>query len=106
MKNTILFANQSLTRFTAEIFANILQNILRIFFVTKNRSFYTHCEQMVDCRYSQVERVLRKLSIYILEYFSNMQGLPLVSLDRSKSFRFIHKWYTKSKIGFPTNLQL
>ena len=29
MKNTILFGNQSLTRFTAEIFAKILQNILR-----------------------------------------------------------------------------
>ena len=33
MKNTILFDNQSLTRFTSEIFAKILQNILRIFFV-------------------------------------------------------------------------
>ena len=67
-----------------------------------------HCEQMVDCRYSQVERVLRKLSIYILEYFSNIQDLPLENLARSKSFRFIqvYKWYTKSKIGFPTNLQL
>ena len=32
-----------------------------------------HCEQIVDCDYSQVERVLRKLSIYILEYFSNIQ---------------------------------
>ena len=36
MKNTILFGNQSLTCFTAEIFAKILQNILRILFVTKN----------------------------------------------------------------------
>ena len=73
MKNTILFGNQSLTRFTSEIFANILQNILRIFFIEKNRNFYMHCEQMVDRRYSQVERVLRKLSIYILEYFPNIQ---------------------------------
>ena len=32
MKNTILFGNRSLTRFTAEIFTKILQNILRIFF--------------------------------------------------------------------------
>ena len=39
MKNTILFGNQSLTWFTAEIFAKILQNILRIFFVAKNRNF-------------------------------------------------------------------
>ena len=38
MKNTILFGNQSLTRFTAEIFVKILQNILRIFFVAKNRN--------------------------------------------------------------------
>ena len=38
MKNTILFGNQSLTRFTSEIFAKILQNILRIFFVAKNRN--------------------------------------------------------------------
>ena len=52
MKNTILFGNQSLTRFTFEIFAKILQNILRIFVVVKNRNFYMHCEQMVDCRYS------------------------------------------------------
>ena len=42
-----LFGNQSLSRFTAEIFAKILQNILRIFFVAKNRNFYMHCEQMV-----------------------------------------------------------
>ena len=47
MKNTILFENQSLTRFTSEIFAKILQNILRIFFVAKNRNFYMYCEQMV-----------------------------------------------------------
>ena len=39
MKNTILFGNQSLTRFTSEIFTKILQNILRIFFVAKNRNF-------------------------------------------------------------------
>ena len=70
--------------------------------------FYMQSEQMVDCRYSQVERVLRKLSIYILEYLSNIQVFPLENLVRSKSFRFIqvYKWYTKSKIGFPTNLQL
>ena len=72
-----LFGNQSLTRFTAEIFSKILQNILRIFFVAKNRNFHMHCEQMVDCDYSQVERVLRKLFIYILEYFSNIQALPV-----------------------------
>ena len=30
MKKTILFGNQYLTRFDAEIFAKILQNILRI----------------------------------------------------------------------------
>ena len=100
MKNTILFGNQPLTWFTAEIFAKILQNILRIFFVAKKRNLYIHCEQMVDCRYSQVERVLRKLSIYILEYFSNIQVLPL------ENIHFIYKWYTKSKIDFPTNLQL
>ena len=40
MKNTILFGNQYLTRFTAEIIAKILQNILRIFFVAKNRNFF------------------------------------------------------------------
>ena len=51
MKNTILFGNQSLTWFTAGIFAKILHNILRIFFVAKNRNFSMHCEQMVDCRY-------------------------------------------------------
>ena len=39
MKNTILFGNQSLARFTFEIFAKILQNILRLFFVAKNRNF-------------------------------------------------------------------
>ena len=38
MTKTILFGNQSLTRFTAEIFAKILQNILRIFIVAKNRN--------------------------------------------------------------------
>ena len=36
MKIKILFGNQSLRRFTAEIFTKILQNILRIFFVAKN----------------------------------------------------------------------
>ena len=40
MKDTILFGNQSLTRFTAEILAKILQNILQIFFVAKNRNFF------------------------------------------------------------------
>ena len=50
MKKIILFGNQSLTRFAADIFAKILQNILRIFFVAKNRNFYMHCEHMVDCR--------------------------------------------------------
>ena len=69
-----LFGYQSLTRFTAEIFAKILQNILIIFFLVKNRNFYMHCEQIVKCDYSQVERALRKLSIYILEYFSNIRG--------------------------------
>ena len=49
MEKKILFGNQSLIRFTAEIFEKILQNILRIFFVAKNRNFYMHCEQMVDC---------------------------------------------------------
>ena len=39
MKNTILFGNQSLTRFTSEIFTKILQNILRILVVAKNRNF-------------------------------------------------------------------
>ena len=48
-----------------------------------------YCEQMVDCDYSQVERVLRKLSIYILEYSSNIQALPVENLVRSKNFRFI-----------------
>ena len=60
MKITILFGNQTLTRFIAETFAKILQNILRIFFIAKNRNFYMHFEQMVDYRYSQVERVLQK----------------------------------------------
>ena len=63
MKNTFLFGNQSLTWFTAEIFAKILG----IFFVAKNRNFYMHYEQMVDCRYSQVEMVLLKISFRILE---------------------------------------
>ena len=36
MKNTILFGNQSLTRLTPEIFAKMLQNILRFFFVANN----------------------------------------------------------------------
>ena len=67
MENTILFGNQSLTWFAAEIFAKICQNILRIFFVAKNRNFYMHCEQMVVCRYSQVEIVLLKISFRILE---------------------------------------
>ena len=67
MKDTILFGNQSLTLFTAEIFANILQTILRFFFVAKSRNFYMHFEQMVDCRYSQVEVVLLKISFRILE---------------------------------------
>ena len=62
MKNTILFGNQHLTLFTSEIYAKILQNILRIFFVAKNRNFYMHCEQMADCRYSQVEIVMLKIS--------------------------------------------
>ena len=66
MKTKNLFGNQSLTWFTSEIFAKILQNILRIFFVAKNQSFYMHCEQMVDCEYSQVETVLLKISFRIL----------------------------------------
>ena len=32
-----------------------------------------HSEQMVDCDYLQVERVLRKISFRILEYFPNIQ---------------------------------
>ena len=57
----ILLGNQSLTRFTDDIFATILKNNLPIlFFFAKNLNFYMHCEQMVDCDYSQVERVLRK----------------------------------------------
>ena len=79
MKKTILFGNQSLTRFTVEIFANILQNILRIFVVAKNRNFYMHWEKMVDCRYSQVEIVMQKIYFRILEYFANMQ-VKLISL--------------------------
>ena len=67
MKNTILFGNQPLTRFISGIFAKILQNILRIFFAAKNRNFYTHCEQMADCLYSQVEIVLLKISFCNLE---------------------------------------
>ena len=39
MKNTILFGNQSLTRFTSEIFAKMLQNILRIFFCCEKLKF-------------------------------------------------------------------
>ena len=89
MKKTILFGNQSLTRFTAEIFANILQNILRIFVVAKNRNFYMHWEKMVDCCYSQVEIVMLKIYFRILEYFSNIQVLPVENLVRSKNFRFI-----------------
>ena len=89
MKKTILFGNQSLTQFIAEIFAKILQNILRIFVVAKNRKFYMHCEKMVDCRYLQVEIVLLNISFRILEYFSNMQVLPVENLVRSKNFRFI-----------------
>ena len=63
MKNIILFSNQSLTRFTTEIFSKIL----RIFFVGKNRNFHMHCEQMADCRYSQVEIMLLKISFRNLE---------------------------------------
>ena len=66
-----------------------MQNILRIFFVAKNRNLYMYCEKMVDCDYSQVEIVLGKLSIYILEYFSNIQVLPVDNLVRSKNFRSI-----------------
>ena len=72
----------------------VLQKFCKIFcdsfLLRKIEIFYMHCEQMVDCRYSQVERVLRKLSIYILEYFPNIQVLPLENLVRSKSFRFIY----------------
>ena len=62
MKNTILFGNQSLTRFTAEIFAKILQNILRIFVVAKNRNFYMHCEKngwlsLFASRYSAAKNI-------------------------------------------------
>ena len=67
MKNTILFGNQYLTRFTAEIFVKLLQNTLRIFFVAKNQNFHMHCEQMADCRYSQVEIMLLKISFCNLE---------------------------------------
>ena len=79
MKKTILFGNQSLTRFNAEIFAKILQNILRIFVIAKNRNFYMHCEKIVECRYLQVEIVLVKISFRILEYFANIQ-VKLISL--------------------------
>ena len=48
-----------------------------------------HWEKMIDCDYLQVERVLRKLSIYILEYFSYIQVLPVENLVRSKNFRFM-----------------
>ena len=65
-----------------------------------------HYEQMVDCDYSQVEIVLLKISFCILEYFSNIQVLPVGNLVHSKNFRFISKWYTKGKIGFATNLQI
>ena len=65
-----------------------------------------HFENMVDCDYPQVERVLRKIHSRILEYFSNIQVLPVENLVLSKNFRFKYEWYTKSKIGFPTNLKL
>ena len=73
MKKKNLFGNQSLTRFTAEIFAKSLQYILQMFFVAKNRNFYMYCEQMVGCCYSQVEIVLLKKFFCVLEYFSNIQ---------------------------------
>ena len=57
----MLFANQALTRFTAEIFAKYF----RIFVVAKNRNFYMHSDQMVDCDYFQVEILLRKISFRI-----------------------------------------
>ena len=85
----ILLGNQSLIRFTDDIFATILKNILPIFFVAKYWNFYMHCEQMIDCDYSQVERVLRKWSIYILEYFSNIQVFTVENLVPSKNFRLI-----------------
>ena len=39
-----------------------------------------HCEQAVDCDYSQVERVLRKISFHILENFSNILVFPVENL--------------------------
>ena len=68
MKKLISFRNQSLTRFTADIFAKYFSN----FFCCDKRNFYMHCEQMVYCDYSQVEIVLLKISFRILEYFSNI----------------------------------
>ena len=41
MRKIILFGNQSLTRFTAEIFAKILQNILQIFFFFRKIEIFT-----------------------------------------------------------------
>ena len=76
MKKTFLFGNQSLTRFTIGIFAKYFG----IFFCCKKSKFlHAYCTQIVDCNYSQVEIVLRKISFHILEYFSNMQ-VKLISL--------------------------
>ena len=47
-----------------------------------------HCEQTVDCDFLQVERVLRKISFHILEYFSNILVLPVENLVRSKNVHF------------------
>ena len=46
-------------------------------------------EQMVDCDYSQVEIVLRKIYFPILQYFLNIQVLPVDNLVRSKNISFI-----------------
>ena len=66
MKNTILFGNQSLTWFTSEICAKILQNILQIFFVAKNRK---HCEQMVDISAS-IQWKYFKLSLFDAKFYN------------------------------------
>ena len=46
-------------------------------------------ELMVDFDYSQVEIALQKIYFHILEYFWNIQVLPVDNLVRSKNVSFI-----------------
>ena len=83
MKNSILFGNKSLTRFTAEIFAKILQNILRIFSIAKSEFFSCIVNKWLIVVIRKSKECCENLSVQKVSvlYISGIQKVKLVFLQ-------------------------